>query len=240
MPNAIVFGGTSGIGRRLVDFLVEDGYTVAVAGRRENLLNEIKKTYPDHVLTNQLDVQDLDETKRIFDSFQNAMGQVDLIIHSSGIGYENPDLDWKLEEDTVKTNVVAATLIYDLAFNLFKNQKSGHLVSISSIASLRGNRHSPAYFASKAFQVNYLESLYFKTKEIKDGKVYITDIRPGYIDTRMALGDDKFWMSTLDKASKQIYRVIKKKRRRAYITRRWMLISWVLKIVPSWLIKKVM
>ena len=113
-------------------------------------------------------------------------------------------------------------------------------MSISSIASLRGNRFAPSYYASKAFQVNYLESLYFKSKEIKGGKVFVTDIRPGFVDTRMALGDGVFWMASLEKASKQIYKAIKRKKRRVYISKRWILIAWVLKIVPSWLIKKVM
>ncbi len=240
MPNAIVFGGTSGIGRMLVDFLVEDGYRVGVIGRRGRLLKEISDEYQDKVLTRELDVQDLEMTASTFREITDLFGTIDLVVHCSGIGYENPMLDFQLEMDTIKTNVLAATHIYDLAFNHFRNQKSGHLASVSSIASLRGNRHSPSYFASKAYQVNYLESLYFKSKEIEGAKIYITDIRPGYINTRMALGNDKFWMSGLEKASKQIYRVIKQKRRKAYITKRWILISWVLKIVPSWLIKKVM
>jgi short-subunit dehydrogenase len=56
----------------------------------------------------------------------------------------------------------------------------------------------------------------------------------------MALGDGIFWMAPLTKASKQIYSAIKKKRRKVYISKRWNLIAWVLKIVPSWAIKKVM
>ena len=240
MPTAIVFGATSGIGRQLTEYLLKDDYTVGITGRRAALFQGLTDAYGDKVVAKPLDVQDLVKTRSVFEAFKAELGAIDLIIHAAGIGYENPDLKWEEEDDTIRTNVLAATLIYDLGFHLFKDQGYGHLVSISSIASLRGNRHSPAYFASKAYQVNYLESLYFKTKEIKGGKVYITDIRPGYVDTRMALGDDKFWMSTLEKASGQIYRVIKKKKRRAYITRRWLLISWVLKIVPSWLIKKVM
>lgn len=239
MPNAIVFGATSGIGRQLAAFLVKDGYKVAITGRRQDLLKEIQSEQPEAYLIHTLNVQDIESTDHIFDQIIQTFETVDLIIHAAGIGYENPELDWKLEQDTIKTNVLAATHIYDLAFNQFKRQGFGHLVSISSIASLRGNRHSPSYFASKAYQVNYLESLYFKAKEIKGGKVHITDVRPGYVDTRMALGDDIFWMSSLEKASKQIYSAIKQKKRSVYVSKRWILIAWVLKIVPSWLIKQV-
>lgn len=239
MLNAIVFGATSGIGKELAEYLVKDNYYVTITGRRLELLQDIKSTNPRQYSIYQLDVQNIEDVDTFFSDVINKIKEVHLIIHASGIGYENPELDWQQEHDTVKTNVVAATKIYDLAFNQFKKQGFGHLVSISSIASLRGNRHSPAYFASKAYQVNYLESLYFKSKEIKGDNVYITDIRPGYVDTRMALGDDIFWMASLQKASQQIYKAIQRKRRRVYISKRWILIAWVLKIVPSWLIKKV-
>lgn len=240
MPNAIVFGATSGIGKQLANYLVADGYKVAITGRRLQILNTIKTTKPNRYFVWGNDVQNVENTEVVFKQIVEEFGSIDLVIHCSGIGYENPELDWQKEQDTLKTNVLGATLIYDLAFNLFKMQGYGHLVSISSIAALRGNRIAPAYNASKAFQVNYLESLYFKSKEIKGDKTYVTDVRPGYIDTRMALGDDIFWMASLEKASKQIYSAIKRKKRRVYISKRWILIAWVLKIVPSWLIKKVM
>lgn len=240
MPNAIVFGATSGIGKQLAYFLVADGYKVAITGRRLQLLSTIKATSPNKYFVWENDVQDIVTIEAVFKQIVEEFENIHLVIHCSGVGYENPELDWQKEQDTINTNVLGATRIYDLAFNLFKTQGFGHLVSVSSIASLRGNRHSPAYFASKAFQVNYLESLYFKSKEIKEGKVNITDVRPGFVDTRMALGNDIFWMASLDKASKQIYSAIKRKKRRAYISKRWITIAWVLKIVPSWLMKKVM
>ena len=240
MPNAIVFGASSGIGKQLALMLVKDGFKVAITGRRMSMLEDLKSSNPESFIIKENNVQDIDQTERVFNDLVNELGTVDLIIHSSGVGYENPELDWQKEYDTIKTNVLGATIIYDLAFKLFQKQKSGHLVAISSIASLRGNRESPAYFASKAYQVNYLESLYFKAKEIKGGKIYVTDVRPGFVDTKMALGDGIFWMASLDKASKQIYSAIKRKKRRVYISKRWNLVAWVLKIVPSWLMKKVM
>jgi len=240
MKNAIVFGASSGIGKQLSNYLVTDGYKVVITGRRKDLLKQIKEENPEAYEMKSFDVQDVSESSIIFNTIVSELKEIHLIIHASGIGIENPELEWNKEYDTLKTNVIGATRIYDLAFNLFKEQGFGHLVSISSIASLRGNRFSPSYFASKAFQVNYLESLYFKTKEIKGGKVLVTDIRPGFVDTRMALGDEIFWMASLEKASKQIYKAIKRKKRRVYISKRWILIAWVLKIVPSWLIKKVM
>ncbi len=237
--NAVIFGASSGIGRELAIKLVSNGYRVVVSGRRTEMLQQLCLEYTNMSFLS-FDVQDLGQVEHHFNAVITELKTIDLIIHCAGIGYENPELEWQLEFDTIATNVISATKIYGLSFRLFKQQGFGHLVGISSIASLRGNRHAPAYFASKAFQVNYLESLYFKTKEVKSGRVFVTDIRPGYIDTRMALGDDIFWMASLRKASTQIYSAIKRRKRKVYISKRWLLIALVLKFVPSWIIKKIM
>lgn len=238
MKKAIVFGATSGIGKSVTELLVKDGYKVAVTGRRLEKLEALKKEYPTQIIFKQNDIQLVAEVEKTFNEFVEELGSIDLIIQSSGVGFVNPKLDWGKEEQTINTNVLGVTKLYTLSYNLFKKQQFGHLVGISSIASLRGNRASPVYFASKAFQKSYLESLYLKTKTIKTNKVFITDIRPGFVDTPMALGDEIFWMVSLEKAAKQIYTAIKKKKRVAYISKRWQLIAWVLKLVPAWLLKK--
>ena len=67
--------------------------------------------------------------------------------------------------------------------------------------------------------------------------IYVTDIAPGFVDTKMALGDT-FGMASLDKATKQIYTAIKRKKKKAYITKRWRLIACVMQILPASLIMK--
>jgi len=238
MKNAIVFGATSGIGKSLTELLVKDDYKVAITGRRIEKLEEFKNKFPDQIISKQNDIQNVDDVEKIFNEIINEMGVIDIVIQSSGVGFINPKLHWDKEEQTINTNVLGVTKLYTLSYALFREQQLGHLVGISSIASLRGNRASPVYFASKAFQKSYLESLYLKTKTIQSKKVFITDIRPGFVDTPMALGEKLFWMVPLEKATKQIYTAIKKKKRVAYISKRWQLIAWVLKIIPAWVLKK--
>lgn len=238
MKTAIVFGATSGIGKSLTEMLVYDGYKVAVTGRRLEKLEELKSAFPDQIEVYQNDIQNVDEVEAVFNKIVKSFEKIDLVIQSSGIGHINPKLEWALEEETILTNVHGVTKLYDLAYNQFRNQEYGHLVGITSIASIRGNRGAPAYFASKAYQKAYLESLFIKTKTIRSKRVYITDIRPGFVDTAMALGDGIFWMASLEKGTRQIYSAIKKKKRVAYISKRWGIIAFVLKIVPAWLLKK--
>lgn len=240
MKNAIVFGATSGIGKSLTEILVKQGYHVAITGRRLEKLEALKKEYPNQILVKQNDIQEVDDVEKVFNEIVNEFKEIDLVIQSSGVGFVNPKLEWDKQQQTVLTNVLGVTRLYILAYKLFKEQQFGHLVGISSIASIRGSRAAPDYFASKAYQKSYLEGLYIKTKSIKSKKVFITDIRPGFVDTPMALGDQLFWMVPLDKATKQIYNAIQKKKRVAYISKRWQLIAWVLKLAPAWFLKKVL
>jgi short-subunit dehydrogenase len=240
MKNAIVFGATSGIGKSVTRILIKEGYKVAITGRRLEKLQELKKEFPEHILVKQNDIQQIEAVEKVFNEIVSEFKTIDLVIQSSGVGFVNPKLDWDKEQQTILTNVLGVTKLYVLAYKLFKEQQFGHLVGISSIASIRGSRAAPDYFASKAYQKSYLEGLYIKTKSIKSKKVFITDIRPGFIDTPMALGDQLFWMVPVEKAAIQIYAAIKKKKRVAYISKRWQLVAWVLKIAPAWVLKKMM
>jgi len=236
MKTALIIGASSGIGKELAKLLAEDEYKVIITGRREKLLEEIKATNPENFVVKVNDVTDLNACESLFYDLKNEFKTIDLVVYSSGIGDPNYELAWEKELPTLQTNVISAVKIYGLAYNLFRKQGYGHLVGISSIASIRGNRHVPAYFASKAFQANYLESLWMKGKRSK-AEIYVTDIQPGFVDTSLALGTT-FWMASAEKAAKQIYTAIKLKKKKAYITRRWRLLAFVLKIVPSSLLFK--
>lgn len=229
--NAIIFGATSGIGRGLAEILVKNGYSVLITGRRKALLETLKNKDPERYSIRQHDINDLEDTEALFNEIPFIFDQVDLIIHNSGIAENNFGLEWQKDLPTIETNVIGATKIYQLSYNYFKHQGFGHLVGVSSVASLVGNRHVPAYHASKAFQANYLESLWMKARRTKKAKITVTNILPGYVDTNIITGPT-FWMAPLDKAVNQIYNAIIKKKRKAYITKRWRLVALMMKIVP--------
>ena len=79
-------------------------------------------------------------------------------------------MDFKIEKRTIDTNIYGFTAVADWTFNYFEKQTFGHLVAISSIAGLRGSRQAPAYNATKAFQINYLEALRQKLNKLKTSK----------------------------------------------------------------------
>ncbi len=234
--NAIIIGATSGIGKEIARLLVADAYHVWITGRRVEKLKAIQKTQPQAYKIVHHDVRDIQSTEALFRRIKDSGTQIDLIVYSSGTGEPNYELQWEKEVPTLETNVMGAVKVYTEAYKLFHRQGYGHLVGISSVAAIRGNRHVPAYFASKAFQRNYLESLWLKARKSK-ADIYVTDIVPGFVDTAMAMGST-FWMASVSKAGRQIYKAIKAKRKRVYITKRWLWVALLLRIAPAKLLLK--
>jgi short-subunit dehydrogenase len=75
---------------------------------------------------------------------------------------------------------------------------------------------------------------------IKSGfDITVTDIRPGFVDTAMAKGNGLFWVAPIQKAAEQIVEAIQQKRKVVYITKRWGLIGYFLKIIPFAFLKRV-
>lgn len=231
MRKAIVIGATSGIGKALALTLAEHDYLVGITGRRTEFLDELKAQNPSRFFTETFDITDLHNIATHLEALTNQLGGLDLLILSSGTGDLNDALDFEIEKRTIDTNVTGFTCVADWAFNYFQNQKSGHLVAISSVGGLRGNRVAPAYNATKAYQINYLEGLRQKATKLNAG-IVITDIRPGFVDTAMAKGDGQFWVAPVEKASKQIFEAIMKKKKIAYVTKRWGIVAAILKRIP--------
>ena len=238
MKKAIIIGGTSGIGRGLAEILIDNNWTVGITGRRRKLLNEIKENSKNQILIQEHDITEINSSDEKMESLFSQLKIVDLVIVSSGISELNQELDWKIQNNVIKTNVNGIAKVYEFVFSKFKQQGFGHLVGISSIASLRGNRFSPSYSASKAFQANYLEALRCIAKNEKLD-IKITDVQPGFVDTPMAKGDGLFWVASVKKASNQIYSAIVRQKKKVYITKRWRLIAWIMKIAPNWVLEKV-
>ena len=236
MKTALIIGASSGMGREIAILLVKDGYKVAITGRRCDLLKELQSQNPDNYIVSCFDCTDMNNAAEL-EAIREQLGHIDLLFLSSGGGEINKKLDFSIEKAANELNVMAFTEIVTWGFNYFKSRGKGHLAVITSIAGLRGGRVAPAYNASKSYQLHYLEGLRQRVKRDKS-PIYISDIRPGFVDTAMAKGGGRFWVVPVKKASMQIYRAIKRKRDVVYISRRWRLIAWILKILPAKLYKR--
>ena len=162
---------------------------------------------------------------------------VDLAIVCSGTGEINPTLDYALERPTLDTNVTGWTFVIDTLYHIFEQQGHGHLVAITSAGGLRGEPIAPAYSATKAYQINYMEALRKKAYKA-GGKIIVTDVRPGLVDTAMAKGDGLFWVMPVEKVARQICSAIRKRKSKVYVTKRWHILAVINKNLPFTLYKR--
>ncbi len=237
MKKVIIIGATSGIGRALAKTYASHGYEVGVVGRRAALLESLASELQTKTYQLILDITETDNTIHSIDKLIQAMSGIDLMIISAGTGYLNDDLDWNKEKETIDTNVSGFCAIAGRAVQYFMKKGSGHLAGISSVAGIRGSGVAPAYNASKAFMSNYMEGLRVKISK-RDLPIVITDVQPGFVNTAMARGDKIFWMSSPQKAAEQIYKAIQKKKKKAYITKRWAIIALLFRILPDCLYQR--
>lgn len=153
---------------------------------------------------------------------------------AAGVGDLNFDLSWDMEGETIETNVLGFAAVANVAIKHFEERGAGHLVGLSSIAAIRGSAGAPAYGASKAFVCSYLASL--QHRAVQSGlPINVLDVQSGYVDTAMAKGSGLFWVAKVDIAARQIVAAISAGRSHAYVTKRWRLVAWALRTMPTWI-----
>lgn len=234
---AIVIGATSGIGRDVVRVLTERGWHVGIAGRRQQILQEMQRTNLNIIATECIDVTATDAAEHLH-TLIGKMNGIDLYFHSSGIGYQNLELDMEKELATVGTNALGFTRMVMAAFHYFAQRPDGegHIAVISSIAGTKGLGAAPAYSSTKRYVNHYLECLSQLARMKKLRRLTITDIRPGFVRTPLLQGDDSYPLQ-MDSAyvARKIVDALEKKKSIAVIDCRYRILVSLWRLVPRWL-----
>lgn len=228
--SAIIVGASSGIGEHLARELARDGYEVGLAARRLERLQEIGEQLPTRSYVARMDVTDTADARAVFDELFDEMDGADVVVLSAGVAPGNPELEWERDKQTIDTNVRGFTALANAAVGRFEDQGHGHLVGISSVAAHTGLAALPAYSASKAYVSNYLEGLRLRSAD-RDADLTVTTIEPGYVDTDLSFGG--LWECSPETAARQIHTAIRKKKSRAFVTRRWRVAPLLLAVLPD-------
>ena len=174
--SAVIIGASSGIGAGLAKALAQQGYALGLVARRDENLRKLAASLPTTTFTRVADIADCRSAMEILRDLLQDMGGVDLVIIKAGIGHENPDLSWHPEAETIAVNVTGFAAMAGVAMRHFTARGSGHLVGISSIAGIKADGRAPAYGASKAFVVRYLQALRHKVAK-QTLPIHITEIQ---------------------------------------------------------------
>ncbi len=208
--------------------LGENGYEVGLTGRKVELMEKLRGEIPTRTYVKAMDLAHVEESRRGLRELIDEMGGVDLIVINSGVGGHEPT--WEDEVQMLTVNVIGFAAMGRSALEYFVERGRGQIVGISSISALRGV--ATAYSSTKAFDSTYLEGLQFQADRL-GVDVRVTDVKPGFVDTPMTAGrTNMFWVAPADKAAQQIYDAIRKRKRHVYVTKRWRLMGWVMKLLP--------
>ncbi len=232
---AIILGATSGMGRQIAKILSKKNYIVGAAGRRIELLKSLKEETYNKIITKQIDVTKHKECRKKIIELIEELGGLDLIVITIGGWTNKAENSWEYNKQLIEVDTIGFFIAADVAIEYFKAQGHGHIAGISSIDGIRGNALCPVYSGVKSFISTYLEGIrnYMIQNNIP---IFVTDIIPGWVNNetfqfnQMA---DTYWVSTTNKAAQQIVESIEKKKKRAYITKRWIIIAKLLEWLPD-------
>jgi short-subunit dehydrogenase len=234
---AVIIGASSGLGEALAHELHRDGWRLALVARRLDRLEALRQILAPETVVRGLDVGQRDAAA-ILEQFLDALGGVDLVVISAGTGHNNRDLRWEPDFETATVNVVGFMAVAQVAMRHFLQRRRGHLVGISSVGALRGNGAGAAYSASKAFQSVYLDSLRDLARQ-SGHPIVVTEVQPGFVDTAMMQPERPLpavvrWLLVANpgKAARQIVRAIQRRKKHAYITKRYALVAFIVKLLP--------
>ena len=236
MRQAIIVGASSGLGWELAIQLADKGYQLGVMGRREALLNELVEKLPGTHFIQATDVSNAEQSQTELEELIARMGDVELIVLSSGVGLFENKLEWAAEREMIDVNVRGFAALTIVAMEYFTRRGAGHLAGISSMAAHIFGAKTVTYHATKAFVSNYLAGM--RQRAIRSGlPITITTIEPGFIKTPMVHGNP-LWMAPVEKGVTQMVAGLLKKKNHIYITKRWRYVAFVADLMPHWLLRK--
>lgn len=228
---AVILGATSGIGLEVAKILSKQGYELALSGRRMENLQKIQAELGNVKAIASIDITQEDAPQKL-EALISELGGMDLYFHSSGIGYQNPDLDESIELNTVQTNCGGLTHMVDYVFKYYmENKIKGHIAVITSIARTKGIGLAPAYSATKKFQGTYLQAL-AQLSTIKNVPITFSEIRPGFVATELLKHDYPMLMKA-DYVAEKIVKGIKKQKRIITVDWRYKLLVAFWKMIPD-------
>ena len=185
---AIVTGGSLGIGAAIARELGRQGADVAINYRRHD--TEARQVAADieaagcRGLAIQADVASFSDAERMVGQVLEGFGGLDILVNNAGINRDS--VIWKMTEEqwdqVIDTNLKGYYNYIRAAVGIFREQKSGKIVNVTSINGLRGKFGQTNYSASKAGIIGLTKAV---ARELGRSSVNVNAVAPGLIETDM-------------------------------------------------------
>jgi 3-oxoacyl-[acyl-carrier protein] reductase len=183
---AVVTGASRGIGRRTALTLAEAGATVVLTSR-----GDAAQAVADEVaaaggtaLALAADVADGDAVQRVIETTTSRFGRLDILVNNAGITRDQLLLRMKRDDwdAVVATNLTGTFLCTQAVLKTMLKQRSGRIISISSVVGQSGNPGQTNYAATKAGIIGFSKAL---AREVASRSITVNVVAPGLIDTDM-------------------------------------------------------
>ncbi len=182
---AVVTGGAQGIGLAIANRLASEGASVVVndiQDEKGRLTVDSMKEEGWEATYVRADVTDEEQVTELVSAAREEYGSLDILVNN--VGLTRDDLLMRMDEDdwdlVLTVNLKSVYLVSRAAVRPMMRQRSGRIVSISSVAGLAGNAGQTNYAASKAGIVGFTKSL---AKEVGSRGITVNAVAPGYIPT---------------------------------------------------------
>jgi short-subunit dehydrogenase len=197
---AMLVGNSDGIGLAATKRLLAAGWEIVGLSRSESPISN--PSYEHHVA----DVADAGYPKLLVELL--SKGPLDLCVYLAGIGELLNTRDMSAEAKIIDVNLTGMVKTAAAVIPKMVDADHGHFIGLSSLADELLSAEAPSYHASKAGFTNYLGGL---SIALKGSGVHVTNLRFGFVDTKMAKGDVKPLMMTVEKAVDHLETCIRKK-----------------------------
>ena len=177
----LITGGSSGIGKSIGEFLHHKGFVVYGTSRNpERVLNSVFPLVA-------LDVRDANSIRLAVAKIIATTGRLDIVINNAGVGITGPLEEIPMEEmkSNFDTNFFGPIEVMKAALPQMREQKSGLIINVTSIAGYMGLPYRGIYSASKGALELITEAL---RMEVKSFGIHITNVAPGDFATNIASG----------------------------------------------------
>lgn len=177
-----ITGTSRGFGRAWAAAALERGDRVAATARNTDSLDDLAKKYGDALLPIQLDVTDREADFAAVRQAHDHFGRLDIVVNNAGYGHFGfvEELSERDARDQLETNVFGALWITQAALPYLREQRSGHIVQVSSIGGITAFPLVGIYHASKWALEGFSQAL---ALEVAPFGVHVTLIEPGGFDT---------------------------------------------------------
>jgi short-subunit dehydrogenase len=197
---ALLIGNSDGIGLAATKRLLASGWEILGVSRSES---PVSHSFYQHRVT---DVCDSGYTDLI--AGLAARDPIDLCVYFAAIGELLDSKTMKNEVRIFEVNLMGMIKTAAAVIPRMVERKKGHFIGLSSVADELISAEAPSYHASKAGFSNYMEGL---ALALRPRGVDVTNVRFGFVDTKMAKGDVKPFMMSVEKAVDHLQKCIDRK-----------------------------